>query len=268
MAELLLGKPVADQIYEEICQSDEELRLAVLGFENPQWRQYVSALQKCAERCRVTVEDFNSEGKTPLEFSRIVAEVSSRRDICGVMIQQPLPGEFAASAAQIPPEKDIDCISDLSVARLYRGKSGFCPATPLAVLKLLEFYNIDLYGKNVVIVGRGAVGKPLALLCLQHNATVTVCHTKTKNLSQVCKGADILISACGVAGLITRDFVTANSVVIDVGLSFAEGKTRGDVSEEVFEIAKAVSPVPGGVGPVTRAALFSNLLHAKSLSRN
>ena len=263
MAELLFGKPVAESIFAEILQRDEPMRLATLGFSNPQWQQYVGALQKSGEKCRVTVENICADGKTPAEFCKLVEATCKRADVCGVMVQQPLPKEYVAAAEQIAVAKDIDCISQLSVAKLYQGKNGFLPATPLAVLKLLDFYGIDLCGKNVVIIGRGnTVGKPLALMCLQRNATVTVCHTKTQNLPAVCRGADILISACGVAGLVTKDFVTANSIVVDVGLSFVDGKTCGDVAEEVQSVAKAVSPVPGGVGPVTRAALFSNLLQA------
>ena len=263
MAELLLGAPVADKIYNELLAWDKPLRLVTLGFNNPQWQQYVSALTKSGQKCRVTVENVNAEGKTPAEFCQLIEEVCARDDVCGVMLQQPLPAEYAFATAHIAAEKDVDCISELSVAKLYRGAANFMPATPLAVLQLLDFYNVDLCGKNVVIVGRGnAVGKPLALMCLARNATVTVCHTKTRNLAEVCRSADVIISACGVANLLTREFVTANSVVVDVGLSFVDGKTRGDVADEVQTIAKAVSPVPGGVGPVTRAALFSNLLKA------
>ena len=151
----------------------------------------------------------------------------------------------------------------MSVAKLYLGKDGFRPATPLAVINLLDFYKIDLWGKNVVIVGRGnAVGKPLALMCLQRNATVTVCHTKTQNLANVCKQADILITACGVPGLITTNHVTENSIVIDVGLSFVDGKTCGDVSTDVYDVCQAVTPVPRGIGPVTCVTLLQNLIKA------
>ena len=263
MAELLLGKPVAEQIFEEIVQCNCKMRLAAIGLDNPAWQQYVTALQKSGEKCNVAVENVNLQGKSPEDFCATVRETSARRDVDGVILQQPLPKEYACALEYIHPEKDVDCISELSVAKLYRGVNGFLPATPFAVLKLLDFYGIDLCGKNVVIVGRGnAVGKPLALLCLRRNATVTVCHTKTQNLATVCKNADIIVSACGVAGLITRDFVTENSVVVDVGLSFVNGKTCGDVADEVKNVAKAVSPVPGGVGPITRAALFCNLLQA------
>lgn len=263
MAELLLGKPVAEQIFEEIAQWNYKMRLAAIGLDNPAWKQYVAALQKSGEKCNVAVESINLQGKSPKDFCATVRATSARQDISGVILQQPLPIDYVEAAYEIPPEKDVDCISDAAVAALYRGEEIFAPATPKAVLKLLKYYGVDLLGKHVVIVGRGAaVGKPLALMCLREHATITVCHTKTQNLANLCKTADILISACGAPGLITRDFVTENSIVVDVGLSFVDGKTCGDVAEEVKNVAKAVSPVPGGVGPVTRAALFSNLVSA------
>ena len=267
MAELLLGKPVADEIYKDILQYNKKMRLAAIGLDDPAWRQYVVGLQKSGERCNVTVENLNLQGRTPSEFCATVRATSARKDIDGVVIQQPLDYMYMDATEQILPEKDVDCISDTSIALLYRGIELFAPATPKAVLKLLKFYGVDLLGKNVVIVGRGnAVGKPLALMCIHQHATVTVCHTKTQNLAAVCRQADILISACGAPGLITREFVTEKSVVVDVGLSFVNGKTCGDVAEEVQSIARAVSPVPGGVGPVTRAALFANLLEAYKIS--
>lgn len=263
MAELLLGKTVAEAVFE--MRELNGLCLAAVGFQNAQWQQYVGALERSAQKCGVVVKNVNAEGKTPLEFCNLVAEISARADVDGVILQQPLPKEFAEASKFLAATKDIDCISCESVAKLYRGEDGFQPATPLAVLRLLDFYGIDLAGKNVVIVGRGnAVGKPLALMCLKRNATVTVCHTKTQNLPSITKKADVLISACGVAGLITKEYVSPHSVVVDVGLSFVGGKTCGDVSEEVYDIVQAVSPVPGGVGPVTRAALFCNLAKAKA----
>jgi methylenetetrahydrofolate dehydrogenase (NADP+)/methenyltetrahydrofolate cyclohydrolase len=138
------------------------------------------------------------------------------------------------------------------------------PATPLAVVKILEYYGIDMQGKNAVIIGRGiAVGKPLSLLLLNRNATVTVCHTKTVDIPSIAKKADLLVSAVGKAGLVTCDYVNENAVVIDVGLSFENGVASGDVDfDSVSQKCSAVSPVPGGVGPVTRACLFYNTLIA------
>lgn len=267
MAEILFGKPVAEEIAKKFCENTQnlpQLKLVTLGFSQPQWLQYTNSVQKSAQKLNVVVENVLADGATSEEFCKLAAQISARADVDGVMLQQPLNGEFAQAVNFVDTKKDVDCLNPLSVAKLYLGQPCLPPATPLAVLNLLDFYKIDLTGKNVVIVGRGnAVGKPLALMMLKRNATVTVCHTKTVNLPSVCKKADIIVSACGVAGLITADFVTEKSVVVDVGLSFVEGKTCGDVAQEAQEIAQAVSPVPGGVGPITRMALFENLLSAR-----
>ena len=178
----------------------------------------------------------------------------------GVLVEQPLPKEMKPFVETVPVGADIDCVTDGQVAKLYRGEDGMRPATAQAVIEMLDYYDIDVAGKHVVVVGRGnAVGKPLALMLLQRNATVTVCHSKTQRLADVCRSADVVVSATGKPGLVTADFVTADSIVIDVGLSFVDGKTCGDVAEEVYDKCAAVSPVPGGVGPVTRAVLLKNL---------
>ncbi len=266
MTEILFGRPVADSMSEKILQStaDLPLKLVTLGFSQPQWLQYSNSVQKSSEKFGVAVENILADGLSSTDFCKMTARISRRSDVDGVLLQQPLIGEFANAVNFVDTKKDVDCLNPLSVAKLYLGQSYLPPATPSAVLHLLDFYNIDLTGKNVTIVGRGnAVGKPLALMMLKRNATVTVCHTKTVDLPSVCKKADIIVSACGVAGLIDKNCVTKKSIVIDVGLSFVDGKTCGDVAKEVYEIAQAVSPVPGGVGPITRMALFENLLSAR-----
>lgn len=265
-AKLMLGKPVVDSICETIRNEAQILssKLCLIGFDEPRWNQYANSLMKSAEKygfkCENIVVDSNI---TPNDFNTIVNNVCHRTDICGVMLQQPLDTPYKKAVECVDIHKDVDCLNPLSVFKMYNCEAGFRPATPLAVLLLLDYYGIDLKGKNVVIVGRGsAVGKPLALMLLERNATVTVCHTKTVDLPSICRNADIIVSACGVAGLITSDYVTEHSIVVDVGLSFVEGKTCGDVAEEVYSKCTAVSPVPGGIGPITRAALFSNLLKA------
>ena len=266
-AKLLLGKPVADSICERIRsqRGSKHGTLCAIGFaESETWRQYTNALKKSAEKFGFACEEVLVSGKIlPELFCKTVDDMCKRADMTGVIAQQPLPKEYADALNYIKVEKDVDCLNPLSVAKLYKGEEGRYPATPLAVLRLLDFYGIDLEGKRVVIVGRGnAVGKPLALMALQRNATVTVCHTKTVDLPAICRSADVLISACGVAGLITKEFVTSKTIVVDVGLSFVNGKTCGDVASEVYDLVAAISPVPGGVGPVTRATLFENLCKA------
>ena len=265
-AKLLLGKPVAENIAQTVMAEAQGLnkRLCVIGFDEPRWNQYANSLKNSAAKYGFDCENIVvNEGVSLDEFFETVDEVCARNDVCGVMLQQPLDKQYKKAVERVAVEKDVDCLNPLSVCKLYNGEIGFRPATPQAVVHLFDYYQIDLKGKNVVIVGRGnAVGKPLALMLLERNATVTICHTKTVDLPSICRRADIIVSACGVAGLITNDYVTENSIVIDVGLSFVDGKTCGDVSKEVYEKCFAVSPVPGGVGPITRAALFQNLLKA------
>ena len=265
-AKLLLGKPVADSIGEKVRKelAGRRGKLYTVGMDCDTWKQYSNSLAKSAVKYGFECEEVVVDEKiTPDEFCNEIESVCNRKDCTGVIVQQPLSKEYAHAVNFVKVTKDVDSLNPLSVAKLYKGEDGLYPATPLAVLRLLDYYGIDLQGKHVVIVGRGnAVGKPLALLALQRNATVTVCHTKTVDLPAVCRSADVLISACGVAGLITGDFVTSKTVVIDVGLSFVDGKSCGDVASEVYNLVAAVSPVPGGVGPVTRATLFENLCKA------
>lgn len=261
MTKLLLGRPVADRIYADLTAQKGRLTLATVGTDAPEWQQYVRSLVRSGEKIGVNVENLTAEtNATPAEFYAFVKFVCGLNDVNGVLLQQPLPKEYAEAKNALDPQKDVDCLSALSVAALYQGAQPVAPATPTAVINLLDYYGVELTGKNVVIIGRSnAVGKPLALLMLQRNATVTVCHTKTVGLAEICRRADVIVSACGCPNLVTREFVTERSVVVDVGLSFVEGKTCGDVAEEVQRIAAAVSPVPGGVGPVTVATLFQNL---------
>lgn len=267
MSKFLQGKPCADYLRAELTEKFARLgkkpTIVAIGFEDPSWQQYANSLAKTAQSLGVEYKNVVLQAIVePEEFFRLIKSYSDREDISGILLQQPLPKKYASAVEYVSPQKDVDCLSPLSIAKLYNGEPyAKLPATPTAVLTLLDWYGIDLTGKNVVIVGRGnAVGKPLALMILKRNATVTVCHTKTVNLSEVCKRADILISACGVAGLITSNFVTENTVVIDVGLSFVDGKTCGDVALDVYDKCFAVSPVPGGVGPITRLCLLGNLL--------
>ena len=263
---MLYGKPCADAIYDKVrLELDgENCRLYTIGFDNPAWRQYSESLVRSAKKCGVVCEEnFVDTCTAPDTFASMVHVLCQQPYASGVIVQQPLPREYANTLNFVDVNKDIDCLNPLSVAKLYKGEKGLYPATPMAVIRLLDYYGIDLQGKHVVIVGRGnAVGKPLALLALHRNATVTICHTKTVDLPSICKTADVLISACGVANLITKDFVNSRAVVVDVGLSFVDGKTCGDVASEVYDVVSAVSPVPGGVGPVTRATLLENLCKA------
>lgn len=270
MTTILLGRPVADSLAEKIKNQVRNNgfapKLVTIGFSDAQWLQYTNSLKKSGEQLGIAVESALTDGTSVYNFEHTVSQICAQPSVNGVLVQQPLSKEFAAATRLIYPQKDVDCLCPQSVAALYGGEAALLPATPKAALCLLDFYNIDVCGKNVVVVGRGkAVGKPLALMLLQRNATVTICHTKTVNLPQIVRNADIVVSACGVHGIINANCVTQKSIIIDVGLSFVDGKTCGDASEDVYQIAQAVSPVPGGVGPITRMALFENLLLATKL---
>ncbi len=261
MTKILYGKPVQEHIKQTLLNQNKQLTLCTVGFDDPEWNQYTSSLEKSATAFRVNFKNYRLEKNVDSLFS-CIKELANDENVNGIMVQQPLKEEYAFATKLIPSTKDVDCLSENSTNSLYQNKALIASATPSAVLELLKFYQIPIHGKHVVIIGRGnAVGKPLALLMLNNNATVTVCHSKTENLPSICRTADILVSCCGVANLVDNSFVNENTVVIDVGLSFVNGKMHGDVDvEKIQNICKAYSPVPGGIGPVTRACIFANLL--------
>ncbi len=267
---ILYGKPVAEQIRQRILSytKNNRVTVATIGLEgDEQWNQYTASLSKSAANYNCNVVNHTLSSDVDFQtFKQEIEKLNGDDDVDGVLIQQPLPKHLAAVVDVLSPFKDIDGLTASSVKAMYTGKENFLPATALAVIRLLEFYEIAT-AVNVTIVGRGlAVGKPLALMLTNRNATVTVCHTKTKNVQWHTQNADIIVSACGVANLIGKDHVNKNSVVIDVGLSFVNGKTCGDLNvEEIADNCLAYSPVPGGVGPVTRACLFENAVKAHSL---
>lgn len=207
-----------------------------------------------------------NEKTTQDELERYVKAVSSDKNVHGVMIQLPLPPHLDEDRATelVPPEKDIDGFTTASLGRLAVGKTGFLSCTPGGIIYLLKRNKIVLTGKNVVVVGRSKiVGKPLALALLNENATVTVCHSKTKNLASITSKADILISAVGKPNFITADMVKYCAVVVDVGINRTEHGLVGDVDyESVSKVASFITPVPGGVGPMTVAYLMKNTLLA------
>jgi methylenetetrahydrofolate dehydrogenase (NADP+)/methenyltetrahydrofolate cyclohydrolase len=182
-------------------------------------------------------------------------------------VQLPLPKHISEERVieAISPKKDVDAFSHDSVGRIMEGKYSFLPCTPAGVMELLRYYNVDVTGKECVVIGRSnIVGKPMAMLLLNANATVTICHSKTKNLPEVCKRADVIVCAVGKAGFLTADMVKEGAVVIDVGINRnEEGKLCGDVNfTEVEAKASMITPVPGGVGPMTIAMLLKNTLTA------
>ena len=196
----------------------------------------------------------------------LISKLNNDNNIHGIMLQLPLPNHIDEKKVvdMIEPSKDIDCLTYKSVGKLYLGEETFLPCTPNSVITLLKSKNIDLEGKRVTILGRSnIVGKPLLQLFLKENATVTICHSKTKNLKEVCKEADILVVAIGKPKFITSEYIKEGAIVIDVGTSSFEGKITGDVDfNDVSKKASFITPVPGGVGALTTTLLINNVCEA------
>ncbi|MEM7827966.1 MAG: bifunctional methylenetetrahydrofolate dehydrogenase/methenyltetrahydrofolate cyclohydrolase FolD [Candidatus Aenigmatarchaeota archaeon] len=275
----VVGQKIASQIREEIerlshrWSSHPGLAVILVG-DDPASRIYVTRKEKaCREVGILSIEKYFPSNCTEKELVCCIEELNKREEVNGILLQLPLPPHLDANRIieHISPEKDVDCFHPENIGRLFLGKPRFQPCTPAGILKLLEYYGISVEGKDVVIVGRSnIVGKPLALMMISKNATVTVCHTKSRDLKEKTSRADILISAAGRAGIIKEDMVKEGAVVVDVGITRTEdGKLTGDVDfERVKEKASAITPVPGGVGPMTIAMLLSNTLDAFILQRS
>lgn len=196
------------------------------------------------------------------ELEGIIEELNNDEGINGIMLLVPLPKHMNTKkiTSKINPDKDIDCLTDISVGRFYKGENSFIPCTPKSVMTILKTLKVDIEGKNAVVVGRSdIVGKPVAQLLLNENATVTICHSRTANLKEVTNKADILVVAIGKPNFITKEYVKEGAVVIDVGTSALNGKITGDVdTEDVLDKASMVTPVPGGVGALTTTLLLGN----------
>lgn len=205
------------------------------------------------------------------DFVKAFRKVNEDKTVHGIMLFRPLPKHLDESeiASIINPIKDVDCMSPVNIAKVFMGDEGvFAPCTAKAVMEMLAHYEVDLSGKNVAIVGRSmVVGKPLAMLMLKKNATVTVCHTRTVDLAEKCRRADVIVAAAGRAGMITGDMISRGTIVVDVGINInEEGKLCGDVEfESVEPQASYISPVPGGVGGVTSSVLASHVIKAAEI---
>ncbi|MEL7570615.1 MAG: bifunctional 5,10-methylenetetrahydrofolate dehydrogenase/5,10-methenyltetrahydrofolate cyclohydrolase [Eubacteriaceae bacterium] len=283
MSEILKGKPVADSISSDVKIEAEQLtlkgiapKLATIRVgEKPEDISYeqsaIKRMDICGIKTDVCVLDKNT---STIDLLNLIQQKNNDSSIHGILMFQPLPSHIDSSVIKnaINQQKDVDCINPLSSAKMYlEDANAFVPATPGAVMEILNYYQIPLEGKNVVVLGRSmVVGKPLSMMLLNKNATVTICHSRTKNIARICKRADIIISCIGKAGFVTNDFVNENSVVIDVGINMNnENKICGDVDfNEVANIARAITPVPGGVGGVTTSVLARNIIKAAKLISN
>ena len=277
MANIIDGKAISAQIREEIAEKvklyNEKtglrpgLAVIIVG-ENPASQVYVRNKKKACEQV-----GFNSwvyempESTTQDELNALIDKLNGDPGVHGILVQLPLPKHLDEEEVilRIKPEKDVDAFHPYNVGRITIGDPQFLPCTPAGIMELLKRSNIEISGKECVVIGRSnIVGKPMALLLLAENGTVTVCHSKTKDLKEVCRRADILVVAIGKADFVTSEMVKDGAVVIDVGMNRnAEGKLTGDVDfESVSEVASYITPVPGGVGPMTITMLLQNTLTA------
>lgn len=236
--------------------------------DDPASQVYVRGKANDCEACGIESRVIRlPAGTTQAELLARLGTLAADSAVHGILVQLPLPRHIdpAAVIEAIPPEKDVDGFTPVNAGRLLNGEPCFAPCTPAGCLRMIEAAGVDLDGKHAVVVGRSnIVGKPAALLLMQKNATVTVCHSHTRDLAAVCRTADVLIAAVGKAGFITADMVKPGAVVIDVGINRgADGKLHGDVDfAPVSEIASYITPVPGGVGLMTRAMLMLNTVQA------
>ncbi|MGN0469142.1 MAG: bifunctional methylenetetrahydrofolate dehydrogenase/methenyltetrahydrofolate cyclohydrolase FolD [Acutalibacteraceae bacterium] len=242
---------------------DASLAVIIVG-SDPASRVYVNNKKKACELCGIrSVEYALEESTTEQQLLSLIDQLNADESINGILCQLPLPKHINDETVieRIDPKKDVDCFSHINVGKLWVGDYVFKPCTPAGVMDLLDAYGIDVAGKNCVIIGRSnIVGKPMAALLLENNATVTICHSKTKELKEVCRNADLIVAAVGRAKFVTEDMVKDGAVVIDVGINRNEnGKLCGDVDfENVSKKASFITPVPGGCGPMTIAELMRN----------
>ena len=279
MPEILDGKELAQKIRSNLKIKVDELKLegihpklaVIMIGEDPSSKIYVRNKSKACEEIGIEYEEFLLKDTIQMEeLLKLIDTLNKRQDVHGILLQSPIPNNLDINLAfkSIVPEKDVDGFNPVNVGRLCLNQDGFVSCTPFGVMKLLEEYNIDVEGKNAVIIGRSnIVGKPMAQCLLNKNATITICHSKTKELDKITKTADILISAVGRPKFVKKNMVKEGAVVIDVGTNRLEdGKLVGDVDfDEVAPITSYITKVPGGVGPMTIAMLMTNIVKAAEM---
>ena len=267
-----VSQAVKERVRDEIAQKGLKIGLAVVIVGNDQAsRVYVNNKKKACEFCGITSYEYAlPEETTEEQLLELVDTLNRDIKVNGILVQLPLPKHIDEKKIieHISPMKDVDAFHAVNVGRIMIGDYAFLPCTPAGVMELIHSTGTEVAGKECVVIGRSnIVGKPMAMLLLHENGTVTVCHSRTKNLAEVCRSADILVSAVGRAGFVTADMVKEGAVVIDVGMNRnAEGKLCGDVDfDGVAPKCSFITPVPGGVGPMTIAMLMENTLRAKKL---
>lgn len=279
MAEILDGKMLAKEIRENLKMEVEILKkqniiphfAVIMVGDNDASKVYVKNKSKSSNEIGIEFKEYLlPQNTTQRELIDLIQELNEDKSINGILLQSPIPKPLDIQEAfnTISPEKDVDGFNSYNVGNLCIGQDGFIPCTPLGIMKILEKYNIEISGKKVVIIGRSnIVGKPMAQCMLAENATVTICHSKTKELKEELQAADIIVAAAGKRNIVTKDLVKDGVVIIDVGMNRdEEGKLCGDVDfEGVKDKAAYITPVPGGVGPMTIAMLMSNVVKATKI---
>lgn len=274
MAQIIDGKAISAKVKAEVREEADALKAkgisiglaVVIVGNNPASRVYVNNKKKaCAEVGFESSEYALPEETTQEELLALVDKLNNDDKVNGILVQLPLPSQIDEKAVinAIRPEKDVDAFHPVNVGKIMIGDFAFLPCTPAGVMELIKSTGVDISGKECVVIGRSnIVGKPMAMLLLHKNGTVTICHSKTKNLAEVCRRADILVAAVGRANFVTADMIKEGAVVIDVGMNRLEnGKLCGDMNfAECSEKAGYITPVPGGVGPMTIAMLMRNTL--------
>ncbi len=278
-AKLLTGKEVAQKMDQDIQKDVQELkgkgvnpalRIMVVG-EAADSITYANSAKKMAEKNGIACEIEQLPAATSQdEFLKILRDRNADRNIHGIIVMRPFPKQIREDVVKhiLAPEKDVDCFNPVNAGKIMAGDmTGFPPATPQAVMEILRFYQIPMSGKEAVVIGRSmVVGKPMSMLLLGENSTVTVCHSKTHDLPGVCRRADILVAAIGKARMITKDYIKNGATVMDVGINVEGDKLFGDVDTEAAkEVAGAITPVPGGVGTVTTRVLLKHVVKAAKL---
>ncbi len=282
MYKLIDGKTVSADVKERVRLEVEDLKskgvesaLAVIIVgDDPASRVYVNNKKKACELTGIrSVEYALGKETTEAELLELIDKLNADKTINGILCQLPLPKQIDEKTVieRIDTSKDVDCFSCVNVGKMWVGEGCFKPCTPAGVIELLNFYGIDVEGKHCVIIGRSnIVGKPMAALLLEKNATVTICHSRTQGLKEICKSADVIIAAVGKAKFVTADMVRDGAVLVDVGINRNEnGKLCGDIDfENVKEKASYITPVPGGCGPMTIAMLMQNTVAAVKMQNN
>ena len=281
MAQLIDGKAVSAQVRaqvkEEVAALKEKgvapgLAVVIVG-DDPASRVYVNNKKKaCAEVGIYSKEYALPKETTQAELLSLIHTLNEKEEINGILVQLPLPSHLDEKEVieTIDPKKDVDAFHASNVGKIMIGDYHFLPCTPAGVMELLQSANVEIKGRNCVVIGRSnIVGKPMAMLLLHQHGTVTICHSRTKNLPEICRGADILVAAVGRAKFVTADMVKEGAVVIDVGMNRDEnGKLCGDVDfASVEPKASFITPVPGGVGPMTISMLMKNTVMAAKLQK-